>query len=398
MIGPAAATRGVWLARGSMALFGAGRSVVFAVLPIVFRQFGLSESWAGLVLATSSVAAIFAAPALGQMSDALGRRRLLAGSLAAYGLVTLTLGVALLHFAAVEMTPALVLFALVMVRAAAGAGGSGIFPACQGFLADSFEPRERRNETSRLSAASNLGLLVAALLVAALGALALPPETAIIAVGLATCGFALLVLGHFPTAPRMDADARQPQLSIVDPRIRIPVILCASFYTIQAIAQQFLGFLVQDRLELTGSNAAFWTGAGTAAAILASMLSQTLLMPRLASANVLPSALAIAGAGLVCAAFAGSGIGLALCLFVQGAAAGLVFPTLMGMASERVSRAEQGAAAGLMAAMPAAGMAIGPLFGGLGYTFLGPSLFAVAGLAMTGLSVVVFHPRRLLRS
>ena len=51
-----------------------------------------------------------------------------------------------------------------------------------------------------------------------------------------------------------------------------------------------------------------------------------------------------------------------------------------------------------MAAMPAAGMAIGPLFGGLGYTFLGPSLFAVAGLAMTGLSVVVFHPRRLLRS
>ena len=382
------AYRGVPLSRASLVLFGAGQSAAFIALPIVFRQLDIPESAAGLVFGLASVVSIFSAPLLGRRSDALGRRYVLAGCLTAYGIATFLFGLALYYFTAAAATMIGIVAILLGIRIVAGGMGSGIFPACQGYLADCFASRDRLRESGRLSAAMNFGLLSGALALSAFGALGWRAEWTLLAIGVAAGGFGAFLAAAFPDSVRAAPGAKPPRVTAGDSRIRLVILLCIVFVTVQGMIQQMLGFLVQDRLALAGDVAAFWTGLCFIAAVVASMVSQALLVSRVSGRLVLPAAFIVAAAALFMAARAGSGVELIACLFVTGLAFGFVFPTLMGLASIRVSREEQGGVAGVMVSMSAFGMAAGPISGGLLYQLVGPPTYAIAAAVLALLAVM----------
>lgn len=388
------ATRGVALARASLLVFGAGQSAAFIALPIVFRELGLSESMAGLVFGLASAVSIFTAPMLGRQSDRLGRRYTLSACLGAYGIATFLFGMALCYFSAATATAVGVVATLLVLRMLAGGAGSGIFPACQGHIADNFEARQRLRESGRLSAAMNLGLLTGALAISAFGALLWRIETALLVIGLAAASFGAGIAAIFPATARLPAGAGPRRITTRDPRIRTVVLICVAFVAAQALVQQMMGFLVQDRLALAGAQAGFWTGLCFVAAVVASMLSQALLVSRLSGRLVLPLAFLISGAALLAASHATSGIELVGCLFVTGLAFGFVFPTLMNMASMRVAREEQGSVAGVMASVSAFGLAVGPITGGILYDAVGPVAYALAAalLGVLALSALMYKP------
>ena len=381
---PHAALRGVVLARSSLIVFGAGQSAAFMTLPIVFRELDLSEWAAGVVFGIASAVSMLTAPVLGRQSDGSGRRTVLAACLGAYGLATVLFGLALHNAGLVAPQVVAVIAGLLVIRMLAGSAGSGIYPSCQGYVADLFEPRQRLRESGRLSAAMNLGLLAGAILVSGLGVLIWRVEIALLIVGALAALLALAIWTGFPeTRP---AATRPRRIGAGDPRIRGAVALCVAFVSVQAVVQQMLGFLVQDRLALEGSKAGVWIGICFAAVVVASMVSQAMLVSRVSGRWVLPAAFAVAGAGLCLASRAGSAIELAAAMVLVGLAFGFVFPTLMGIASTRVSREEQGGVAGIMASMSAFGLTVGPICGGVLYDLLGPEVYMVAGLSMAGLA------------
>jgi MFS family permease len=388
------AARGVAFARASLVVFGAGQSAAFIALPIVFRQLGLSESMAGLVFGLASAVSIFTAPMLGRQSDRLGRRYTLSACLGAYGIATFLFGMALYYFSATPATALAVVATLLLLRMLAGGMGSGIFPSCQGYIADSFEPRQRLGESGRLSAAMNLGLLAGALTISALGALAWRIEAALLAIGIVAGCFGAAIAAVFPVAAKLPPGARPRRITARDSRVGTIVLICVAFVAAQALVQQMMGFLVQDRLALTGAKAGFWTGLCFIAAVVASMLSQALLISRISGRLVLPLAFLVSGAALLAASRATTGIELVGCLFVTGLAFGFVFPTLMNMASTRVSREEQGGVAGVMASVSAFGLAVGPITGGVLYDAVGPVAYALAAalLGVLALAALAHKP------
>jgi MFS family permease len=380
------ATRGVSFARSSLIVFGAGQSAAFIALPIVFRELDMSESAAGIVFGVASAVSMLAAPILGRKSDAVGRRTILAVCLGAYGLATMLFGLALYHSTRAALPVAVIIAGLLAIRMIAGGAGSGIYPSCQGYVADMFEPRRRLRESGRLSATMNLGLLTGSLLISGLGLLVWSVEAALLIVGALALLLALAIWNGFPEAPRAAA-GKPRRITSRDPRIRGAVIFCVAFVSAQAIVQQMLGFLVQDRLAVGGSAAGAWTGICFAAAVVASMVSQAMLVSRVSGRLVLPLAFMVAGGGLFLASRAVVGVELAGAMFLVGLAFGFVFPTLMGIASTRVAREEQGGVAGIMASMSAFGLAIGPICGGVLYDLVGSLVYTVAAALMAVLAV-----------
>lgn len=348
---------------GTMAMM----SFVAVIGPVV-RLLGLSEWHAGLSVTAAGVLWMLAARPWGQLSDRIGRKRVLVLAMSAYTLVYIALAV-FIDVALQTIPPVLVsVLVLVGARGLVGLFYAAVPPTAAALIADQAPPGQRTKFLARLGSANALGMVLGP---AAAGWLAYKnlPLALYVAALLPLLALGLLAW-RLPATPPVAAAQQRSRvpLSRLDPRLRLPQMAAFVAMVSVTIAQVTVGFFAIDRFGLDAAAGARMAGIALTAVGVGLILAQGLVM----KLDVHPRCWIILGALI-------AGIGFASVAAVQQTwqlpaayalaafGMGFVFPSFQALAADAVQAHEQGAAAGTVAAAQGLGMVAGPMLGTLLY-------------------------------
>ena len=252
-------------------------------------------------------------------------------------------------------------------------------PGVTAYAADHSSSAFRTQTLARLGTANSLGLIIGPVVAGLLAGLGLlfPLYVAAILTFIAV----FVVWKYLPEGEHPGTSRKQvPRLSFLDARLRVYLLSAIGTFTGFSAIQQTLGFRIQDSLSLSGVETAQYTGAALMVSAFFTLALQLSVSQRYTgpALNLVRMGLVanLVAAGVI--ALANNLTGLLVGMGFMGAGLGLLGPAMSAGASLAVSRDEQGGAAGLITACPAAGFVIGPVLGGVLYQLSPtyPPLFA----------------------
>lgn len=367
----------------SLMAIGAGNTMLIAaVIPPLTRELGLPDWMAGAIFSLSALCWSLSSPFWGKQSNRHGRRRIASFGLAGYSVSMFLL--LLSAWAAISewITAPLAIFAcLALSRSVFGLIGSGSSPAAQAYVADRTVPSERQSEIAFVTSGFSFGTVVgpafAAVLVANFGLLSPMLITCVMA------GLMSILLWNFlpeNREPREDAskiDVIPGAIGLWRSRNVLPFLAYAvTLSLVTGILTQVFVFAVMDKLDVTGIDAAKYTGPAFMVGAMAVMTAQLVLIPQLKLKN---KTLMITGCfplliGALILIPAQDFPTLILAQFFLGIGQGLTRPGFSSGASLAVSPQLQGNVAGLVISANGMGYIITPLFGLFLYEYVDPAL------------------------
>lgn len=367
----------------SLMAIGAGNTMLIAaVIPPLTRTLGLPDWMAGAIFSLSALCWSLSSPFWGKQSNRFGRRRIASFGLAGYSVSMFLL--LLSAWAAISewITAPLAIFAcLALSRSVFGLIGSGSSPAAQAYVADRTVPTERQSEIAFVTSGFSFGTVVgpafAAVLVANFGLLSPMMITCIMA-GL----MSILLWNFLPENREPEQDATKVgtipgAIGLWRSRDVLPFLAYAvTLSLVTGILTQVFVFAVMDKLNVTGIDAAKYTGPAFMVGAMAVMTAQLVLIPRLKLKN---RTLMITGCfplliGALILIPAQDFPTLILAQFFLGIGQGLTRPGFSSGASLAVSPQLQGNVAGLVISANGMGYIITPLFGLFLYEYVDPAL------------------------
>ncbi|MHC0429359.1 MFS transporter [Streptomyces sp. O3] len=381
-----------------LAVFGGytGQQILTPILPPVSRELSLSEFQFGLVMSASAAVVALVSPVWGRRADTWGRKPLLSFGLfgAAAGLVAFAVCVHLGLNGA--LGPAAVFVLLLVTRGLLFGGSLAALPvAAQAYVADvATEESERVKGIARVGAALGLALVLGPGLGGVLGDLGTMTALYLAPVLIALVGCAVWL--WLPTGPRPGgASAKPPRLSPRDSRIWPYLAAGGGIFLSTSLLQISIGFLLQDRLELSTAETVELGGMTLLAGGLPMLVVQGLVIPKL---GWRPLRLMRVGVPLTAVAFAVICVAdslpvLLAAVVLSGTGHSLAIPGYNSALSLSVGPDEQGGVAGLAASANATTLVLGPLLATALYQ-AGPALPFVVGAVELGALLVFLlaHP------
>jgi DHA1 family tetracycline resistance protein-like MFS transporter len=378
-------------------MFG-GQQIIAPVIPPLGRSLGLSEVQVGLFITVSSAVILLASPLWGRAVSRFGHKPVIVASLLGVALALLGFAVVAQVAVATELSPAVTFWLLLLFRGAGfGMAAAAVPVAVQSYLASNTATEVERVRSLGLYGASyglggvlgpSLGGLLATF--GLLAPLYVPPVLIVV--------IAALVWVRFPPDPEpaVASVAERRQLSPFDPRIWPYLLVGVVLFVALTALPVTVGFLVQDRLELSAEQAAQQTGIALLGYGIMSLLAQGLLVRRLgwSPLTLLRVGIPISTVALAVLAFAPSLVTIVLATALFGLGHGLALPGYTAAPTLRVERHEQGGLAGLIGATNGAGSIGGPLFGTPLYAVT-PGAPFLAGAALLAALTAFVHWRRL---
>src|SRR5262245_20424835 len=139
---------------------GVGQTLMFAILPPLARDLGLTEFQVGSIFAVSAFIWVFSSAFWGARSDTWGRRPVILIGLLAFGVSTIGFA-SVMQFGLWLVIPPLTTYVLLaLTRSIFAIFGSGSYPAAQAYIADRTTAQERTEGISMLNAAFGLGAAI----------------------------------------------------------------------------------------------------------------------------------------------------------------------------------------------------------------------------------------------
>lgn len=369
-----------------------GLSVLFPILAPLARELGLSETQVGLFSTVYSLMQFLTAPLWGARSERVGRKPVLTLGLVGFSVSFALFGVV----ATLGMNGALTgwpLFAsLLAARAIGGALSSATLPTAQAYMADISDSKNRAAAMGLVGAAFGLGVVFGPAIGAALSGFGLLVPVYFSAVlGLATAAFASAALQE-SRSPAQLGQGAAPRFSLdllARPGVAL-LLIVSMLYTLASVGmEQTIGFFVQDRLNVSGSDATRTIGLMLTVFGLLAALVQGGAMRSLAKKfeprALISVGLVVMGAGMLLIPLGHGFWTITLALGVVGIGSALLGPSLSTALSLGASEHEQGRIAGLNSSALALGRMLGPLIGAGLYqqvSVSGPYIFSGALLLL----------------
>ena len=365
-----------------------GFGIIIPLLPYYAVTYGATGLTVGLLTTSFSFSQFVFAPFWGKLSDRVGRRPILIGSL-------LLTGVSYLVYAAAGSLA--LLFASRILAGVAGA----VLSTAQAYVADTTTPENRTKGMGLIGAAFGMGFIFGPAIGGVLSRWGFAaPAYASASLALAAAVFAFLRLPEsLPREARAGAAARRSRTTLREALARPAVgtvlglffvaTLCFSgMETILALfCQRFYGWGPHEIGYL-------FAYVGVVAA------SMQLGIVGALARRFGERALVRAGLALMGAAFVTAGLvpPLALFLLVMGAiavASGLMTPSLSGLISIATPADEQGGILGVYQSLGSLARAAGPFLGGLAFDVVSPG--APLWMAGIGLGLAALFAAKLPR-
>ncbi len=341
-----------------------------ALIGPIARALSLAEWQAGATVSVAGALWMLLAHPWGVASDRRGRRFVLLAGMLGFALMYVVL-VVFLQIALLNPPAVLVSFLfLVAVRGTIGGFYAAIPATANALIADHHAPERRASAMAALGAANAVGLVLGPALAALLTpfGLGVPLYATLLLPLLALMILASSLPRHI--APVRDNSTAAPApLRLLDPRLRLPMLIAFLAMFCVAVAQITVGFYALDRLGLPAAAAA--RAAGIALAVVGfALIGAQLTVRRLGwpPLRLIRSGAVVAAIGFGSCAFAGTAPLLWAGYFVAAAGMGLVFPAFSALAANAVAAHEQGAAAGSISAAQGFGTVLGPIAGTVIYT------------------------------
>lgn len=378
----------------------ASGTIVMPVLPFLAQRYAHDPAavalWVGVLASAYSLCALIAAPALGALSDRVGRRPVLLISLvgSAVGFVVFGIGGAM--------------WVLLLGRVIDGLTG-GNSSTIMAYLADVTPPEDRAKRFGFTGAIMGVGFLLGPAIGGVLASFGLSaPVFVAAAICLVTAGLSLFALPE-----SLSAEKRTESFSLADvhpfrsisdalrrPHLR-PLLLGMLFVSVpMAGLQTNLGVVAKDAISWGPTQIGLLLlGVGIVDIVVQGGLLR-LALPRIGERGVIVAGLVGQGIGYAIIGLVASALALPW-LFVVGA---LIFagseggsgPAMAGLLSAAVSHREQGWVMGGLQSMNSAARVIGPLLAGLLYSAVSHSAPYWCGVAVM-LGLFVFWLPELLR-
>jgi MFS family permease len=379
----------------------AGNTALQSVLPAIGREIGIRDTLIAGVFSLSALAWTIASPIWARKSDTWGRKRVIVIGLAGFTLSMLLFGAAVL-IGLWRLVPPLAVFACMLVgRSLYGLVGSASSPAVQAYVADRTPREERTAAMATLASAAGLGTVVGPVISPFLTLPVIGLAGPLLVFTLLGVAATVLVARKLPSgdAPR-DLYASRPTVAGPPPKglwrdKRVAPLLIYGFVlaSAQAINVQTLGFAVIDKLKATPSEAQTFIGLAMFAGALVTVGAQwgPIRMLRMTPRDLLRWGALFAVGGNVVLAMADTYYGLVVGYALASLGYGFARPGFTAGASLAVGPGEQGAIAGVVAALNGACYIAAPIIGVGLYEAYGPAPFLLSAVCLGGLLVVSFY-------
>jgi len=374
---------------------GLGQTLMFAILPPLAKDLGLSEFGVGAIFALSAFLWVFSSAYWGARSDVWGRRPVILIGVAAFAISTFSFA-SVLQFGLWSMiAPAMLFPLLVATRAIYGMFGAGAYPAAQGYIADRTSAAERTEGIAMLNAAFGLGAAIGPGVGAALTVFGVvAPLYFVAAMALVSTISVWLLL---PERSRPHQRKIEKPLSWFDERVLPFVIFAVIQGTAGSIPIQTIAFMIRDMLKLPTAETQQFAGVALMGLAIASLVAQFVLVQRFKLTNrflIIAGILVAILSNLLVAVATNYGM-LAFALVLSGLGFGMLRPGIAAAASLSVSQDEQGAMAGLTGGASAAGFIFAPLVGNGLYSWSPVAPYWFGAILMAILLLFVLSNRRM---
>lgn len=394
---------------GTLLLDMIGIGMLIPILPILFTDpsspsfilQGYSEAGqyliAGLITALFGLMQFIAAPILGELSDAYGRKKLL------------TLGVGVLAISQIIFGFGIEvgsLALLLVARTIAGLAGAN-FSIAQAAIADVSEPHDRAKNFGLIGAAFGVGFILGPVLggwIAGITGDAASPFWFAGVLGIVN----LLFISYFlPETRQVKAEERKSfnvfkgihniaaAFRDVDAR---PVFLSSFLYMSGfSFVVSFMGVMLVNRFGLSEAGVGSFFGAVGIWIVITQVVILRYLVRKYNEKQILRYAMLCLAAAMLAYPFAGSVAMLYLIMPFMAIPQGLSMANINSLVSKSVSADKQGAALGINSSLIALAQGVIPLAAGFGSGILGLQAPFIAGAflvtcAWFTLFVFIRHP------
>lgn len=383
--GPDARSRarsGLWILCACQAVLSAGMSLSFPFFAIyLHRDRGLPMTQVGLFLSMALLAMAMGQACAGELSDIVGRRRMMLASLWGRTFAVLLLAAA--------VWGRWTLPSVLLLHLASSFCGNLFDPSAGGWLADHFGPRERVRGYGLLRIAVNLGWAIGPALG---GWLARDSYAALFFIGASTCAACAVVVGLWlrdkPGATRAQAFELAGVFSAAgDARF---LRFCVWVLLLGSVMSQLVATLSIHALDFLGLREGqvglLFTLNGLMVVALQHPINVWWSRWRMSTALYAGSLFYALGYGAL--AFAPGFRALAAAVAVVTVGEMIVSPGANALAANMAPASMKGRYIGFMGLMHQAGAALGPLLGGLGLQYLSPACAPAPWLMVGGLAAV----------
>ncbi len=376
----------------SVAAMIVGQSCLFTILPPIGRQVGLAEYQIGLIMSVHGLFMLFTGPIAGAMSEKIGRRRILVGGTALYAVSIVAFGVIIDAALRGLIAAGAMVVALVMSRAVFAMGAGAVLPGSMALAADLTSRENRMKAMSLLATSVSAGAIIG-------------PSFAALSTGIGPSA-PFYIIGAFAFAGAVAARFILPEPRVVAGRSATGggalwfarpglIALANAMYLVGCYGIfSILGFLFQDRFELSTTDASRVMGLGLMTSAAMNVVTQTFVVRRL---TVDPWIMLAVGIPITVIGFLVIDFGTSVAVVILGmlinavgqGVAGSAFSTALSLSA---GPSAQGRVAGLSTSAQAIAFLFGPAGAATIYQFSPPSIFVVAcvsaGAAMCAVPLV----------
>ena len=336
-----------------------GFGIVIPVLPLYALHFGANETINGFLVGIYSGVQFLFAPLLGRLSDRVGRRPVLLGSLVGTSLGFMLMGIA----------PALsgVLVWLFIARIIDGISGGNISTA-QAYIADITSPQERSKAMGLIGAAFGLGFILGPAIGGVMSHISISAPF-YFAAGLAALN-AVAVYVRLPESltaeERAHPKMKAPMREVFKHGWHLPALMGAYFLAIAGFSIMTTNFALftfkrfgYDQVH----NGYIFAFIGLIGAVVQGGFLRPMLK-RMSEKSIAICGIVLLGVGLLLLPNSQTLTYLLVTTCVIGIGNSFVTPTLNGLASRSAERNWQGRVIGLMQSAGSLGRWIGPFAAG----------------------------------
>lgn len=366
-------------------------SFVFAVLPPIGRDLGLSELQLSLIVSPAALVFVLANGFWGGASERLGRKPVILIAITAAALATLVFGWVIDARQSGAITVMATFLLLAGCRIALGALAGGLMPAAQAFVADRTSSDKRTSAIAVIGAGFALGMVMGPGVAAATSGLGATAPFYIVGTLAALAAVVVLLVLSEPRHERPNRDAVKGRTGFGRVWALLAVVVLA--FTSYGILLQVTGFRMQDQFGLSGTEAAQRAGIALMVAAAGLVATQIVVSRLHLSAKhgelalVYGALIMLCGMGALAVVTAFAAQLVAMGAF--GIGMGLVLPTALGLLTVVAEAAgDQGRVGGWSGAAQGLGLVFGPLAGAVVYRF-GQAAPYVVGFALLLVAAVL---------
>ena len=344
-----------------LVVLGIGQSFIFASLPPIGREIGLTDVRISTLITVGAAAFVVAAFMWGGIIIRLGRVRSVIIGIACYAVTIVLTGVVLEEALAQNISAGHAYYWVFALRVIFAFGIAGVLPSIQAYLVAHSDVSRRSGTIAKIGASFSIGMILGPACASLLSNFGLTAP--FYSIGFVAAVVCLLVVFFVQDNQDVRQFSKPPRINwLTQPVMPFLLMSVLAILSVTGV-QQIMGFLIQDRFHLDVSETTKQVGVAMMMMSCLSIFVQMILVPRFQFGVVflITTGVSLGLTAQLTFLFLNSYAGILVAMGLFGAGFGFLFPGILTAQTLLVKDDQQSRLASVNASMQGLGAALGPV-------------------------------------